>query len=153
MDSVLKTNWNRTVRENDLVIVVGDMVWTQGSSENIKNYLKELNGRIILVVGNHCKKSYSFYMANGIDFVCERFVWEFNGKRILFIHDPARVSVDERLKYHYVIHGHQHNSTPFVREVFGIPYINVSVENINYTPINLTTVLSRLTQGFYSKRM
>lgn len=152
MDTKLIANWNRTVRPQDMVIVVGDFIWTGGSSIKIKDYLKQLNGRIILVLGNHDKKSYNFYMNAGIQFVCDRFVWEFNGKRILFIHDTGHVSDEERMKYPYVIHGHNHQNKPLVRKEGNTYFINVSVENIKYTPLNLITLLSRLVQGYFDKK-
>lgn len=152
MDKKIRENWNRTVREQDIVIVLGDMVWTKGSSEKMKQYLQELNGRIILVVGNHDNKSTSWYLANGLDFVCDRFVWEFNGKKILFLHDPENVSEEERNKYQYVIHGHRHQNGPFIKEINKCILVNVSVEQIKYIPLNLITLLSRLTQGFYASK-
>jgi len=150
MDKKITCNWNSIVRPQDLVICLGDFVWTGGASEKIKDYIKALNGRIILVAGNHCKKSYSWYMSNGVQFVCDRFVWEFNKKRILFIHDYNNVSVEERKKYNYVLHGHAHQNLPLVRMIDDVPFVNVSVENIAYKPMNLITLLSRLTQGYYA---
>jgi len=153
MDKKMKDNWNRIVRPQDMVIVIGDFVWTGGKPDKIKEYLSKLNGRIILVVGNHDRKGYSWYMTNGINFACDRFVWDFNGKRILFVHDPANVSVEERQKYDYVIHGHQHGNVPFIHYIEDKTFINVSVENIKYEPTNLIILLSRLSQGFYKKKV
>jgi calcineurin-like phosphoesterase family protein len=152
MTKDITSRWNRVVRPQDLIIVLGDWIWTGGAADIIKERIKLFNGRIVLVLGNHDKKGYTWYMANGVQFCCDRFVWEFNGKKILFVHDPAHVSVEERQKYQYVIHGHLHQNSPLIRHIDGCTFVNVSVEKINYTPLNLTTLLCRLTQGYYDRK-
>lgn len=42
--------WNNVVAPGDLTYVLGDMIWTVNSVENI---LPKLNGQIILIKGNH----------------------------------------------------------------------------------------------------
>jgi len=151
MTEVIKTRWNRVVRPQDVIIILGDFIWTGGAADLIKEYIKLFNGRMILVMGNHDKKGYSWYMNNGVQFVCDRFAWEFNGKRILFIHDPANVSSEELQKYNYIIHGHHHQNSPLVYTHKGVTHVNLSVENLKYEPINLVTLLSKLTQGYYTR--
>lgn len=152
MDERMKKNWNATVKEGDVVIHLGDLIFTAGSAEVIKTRIAELNGRIILVKGNHDRKGNIWYLNNGIDFVCDRFVWDYNGKRILFVHNPAHVSPEDILKYHYILHGHQHNNTPFITKVGKCTFVNLSVEHIKYTPIPLVTLLNRLGQGYYNNK-
>jgi calcineurin-like phosphoesterase family protein len=152
MTKQLSSNWNRAVRPQDIGIVLGDYIWTGGPAEQIKEKIKLFNGRIILVLGNHDKKGYSWYMSNGIDFVCDRFAWNFNDKRVLFIHDPENVSIEERNKYQFVLHGHQHQNSPLVRQIGQCTFVNLSVENINYSPINLIVLLNRLSQGYYDRK-
>lgn len=151
-DTRMKTLWNATVREQDMVIHLGDLSFTAGSSELIKQRLKELNGRIILVRGNHDRKSTMWYLTNGIDFICDRFVWEYNNKRMLFVHNPAHVSPDEYKKYQYVLHGHCHGNVPFITKRDDCTFINLSVEHLKYTPLSLLTLLNRLTQGYYEQK-
>lgn len=151
-DEKMLTLWNATIRPQDMVIHLGDIIFTAGSSEKVKEVLSKLNGRKILVNGNHDKKSYNWYMTNGFDFVCDRFSWDFNRKRILFVHNPAHVSQDELLKYNFVICGHSHNNVPFVTHDGTCTFVNVSVEHLDYKPMSLIPLLNRLSQGFYEKR-
>lgn len=44
-------NWNDIVSPNDMVIHMGDVSW--GTSGQIANILKQLNGKKVLVTGNH----------------------------------------------------------------------------------------------------
>ena len=151
MDKTQIQRWNQTVKPHDLVIHVGDYVWTQGESASIAEIIKSMNGRKVLIRGNHDRKSYAWYLANGIDFICEKCTWDYNGKSILFIHNPNKVTAEELKNHKYIIHGHQHNSTPFLTKKNKTTIINVSVEHLKYTPISLTTLLHRLGQGYYEK--
>lgn len=52
----LKENWNSKITENDTVILLGDHSWAlklEDSREDLEFIHKELNGRKILVKGNH----------------------------------------------------------------------------------------------------
>jgi len=149
MDDHLINNWNSTVKQNDIVYVVGDFIWTQGSSQLIKELIKKLNGRIILIMGNHDRKTVSFYLSNGIQFACNKFVGRFINKNVLFIHNPAEATSADIASSEYIIHGHLHGRTPLISTRFGRKFINVSAENVNYTPINLETLLNRLTHNVY----
>jgi calcineurin-like phosphoesterase family protein len=151
MDEKLTTFWNATVRPIDMVICLGDFVWTKGLSEVIKERIKKLNGRIILVRGNHDKKSNMWYMSNGVQFICDRFVWDYNGKRVLFIHNPDHITSDDYTRYDFILHGHCHNNVPFMRRVGKVFLVNLSVEHTKYRPMPLIPLLNRLAQGYYDK--
>lgn len=51
MDEVMVERWNETVQPGDLVYHLGDFAF--GSVEKVENYRNRLNGRIILIQGNH----------------------------------------------------------------------------------------------------
>lgn len=152
MDNKMRSLWNHTVRPEDLVIHIGDFVWTKGNSERIKEVIKSLNGRKILVRGNHDKKSYSWYLSNGIDFVNDRFSWDYNGKRVLFIHNPDHIDSGEYSRYDIVLHGHVHRNHPFMSRVVNTYVINMSVEQIKYRPMNLLPLFNRIVQGYYKEK-
>jgi len=48
MDETLIKNWNERIQPRDLVYVIGDFSW-----KNPEIYVKQLNGRIILIAGGH----------------------------------------------------------------------------------------------------
>jgi len=144
MHNVMIKLWNNTIRPQDIVIHLGDIVLTKGDSSNLKFIIKQLNGRKILVKGNHDRKSYSWYLNNGFDFICEKFNWYYNRKKILFLHDPNKITVEDTKKYNFIIHGHIHNKKNMIRKRKKCTLINVSVEKTNYFPLNLHTLLEKL---------
>ena len=48
----LIANWNNTVAKEDIVYMLGDFTLSR-NKEYIKSLLQRLNGKIILVMGNH----------------------------------------------------------------------------------------------------
>ena len=108
---------------------------------NVKNHtlFVELRGKTF-VTGN----SYHFYLNNGIDFICERFSWYYNRKKILFLHDPNKITLADTRKYNYIIHGHIHHKKNMIRKRGKCILANVSVEKLNYFPILLITLLNKI---------
>ena len=52
MDEALIYNWNKKVKKNDTVYIVGDFVWKKS---DLERYAERLKGNKILIVGNHDK--------------------------------------------------------------------------------------------------
>ena len=63
MDRALIKNWNETVSNNDTVLVLGDVGF--GSKEYIGSLIKQLNGKKILIMGNHDNWSEQAYRDMG----------------------------------------------------------------------------------------
>lgn len=144
MDLTMLKRWNSTVTDNDLVIHLGDFVFTKGDSVKVANTIKSLKGRKALIKGNHDRKSYSWYLNNGIDFICERMVWRWGNKRILFIHNPNNIKYTDFRDYDLIIHGHWHEKGTYIYRKRNCLLINVSVEKINYIPKRLVTLVNLL---------
>lgn len=149
MNNTMIKRWNTVVKPEDLVIHIGDIIFTKGESKAISDMIAKLNGRKILIKGNHDRKSYSWYLTHGFDFICERMIWEFNRKKILFIHSPHEISHNDYRTCRYIIHGHSHNKGQFLHKKKNCKIVNISVENIKYTPISLITLLNKIQQGCY----
>jgi calcineurin-like phosphoesterase family protein len=141
MDEAIIANWNRVVDDEDLVLCLGDFCF--GTKDNIPYYTRRLRGRKILIKGNH-DRSRSLYLDAGFQEVMSEFVLHpeqaGNKKTILFCHKPRmgiRCDVAN-------IHGHIHEQTldPTIFEIGN--YFNVSVENIDYTPIDLQEIIKRM---------
>lgn len=130
MDETMVANWNSVVSPKDRVYHLGDFCMKRKDLW----FFPRLNGRICLVLGNHDiwkRKDYDKYAPN-ID--------TFNGARML----PGlgwvctHIPVHERQfqgRWTHNIHGHLHCNT-----VGDDRYFNVSVEQINYTPIELEEI-------------
>lgn len=52
MNRELIERWNRKVSKEDIVYVLGDMIWKSGN-DKAEEIIKSLNGKIILIKGNH----------------------------------------------------------------------------------------------------
>jgi len=132
MNRKLINNWNSTVKKTDTIYHLGDFAF--GNKEYIIELLSKLNGKKILIMGNHCrriKKNPSWWIDVGFDVVYQYPVI-YNDNFILS-HEP----VDEIGRF-INIHGHLHD-----KSIDG-NYHNVCVENANYKPINLDKLISRL---------
>lgn len=51
MNRVMAERWNRKVRDNDEVVIIGDLSW--GSAKQTRELLDRLRGRLYLIQGNH----------------------------------------------------------------------------------------------------
>ena len=54
MEDVLTENWNKRVKANDTVYILGDVSWFNNGADN-RALLNSLNGKKILIRGNHDK--------------------------------------------------------------------------------------------------
>ena len=111
MDSALIENWNKKVKKNDTVYVLGDIVWDK---KLVGYYMERLAGTKILIAGNHdstwvrrdeCKA----YFEKTLPYLEAHL----NGHPITMCHYPmlewasSREELGRKLGYH--IHGHIHN--------------------------------------------
>ena len=120
--------WNSVVSKDDIVIHNGD--FCLGKNYELMEITKELNGKIILIRGNHDRFSTKQYKDSGI---FEIYKDDFIVDDICFIHRP----IGDNQKFKYVIHGHIHANS---HECTTLNHYNVSVEMINYTPIKLEDI-------------
>ena len=127
MNSTMITNWNNTVKENDTVFVLGD-VFFKINKELIASITNSLRGKKILIIGNHDNHPPSFYMEVG--FANAYYYPILYEEKYIFSHYPL-----EDTHGYINIHGHIHEKV--VGDRF---HINVGVERINYTPINILSI-------------
>lgn len=93
----------KRLTEEDVLIHLGDVCI--GKDEEVHNkYIIPIKSKKWLIAGNHDKKSYSWYLEHGWDFVSESVLFYFRGKKILFTHAPAPDG-----NYDINIHGHLHD--------------------------------------------
>lgn len=133
MNLAIRDNWNSVVAPEDKVYHLGDVyMGARGRSrEEIEAFLKSLNGKKRLILGNHDA---------GHDHVIQR-VFEkiylirwFKEYGIVLSHIPMHI---DSIKKDYVnVHGHIHEKLSPKG-----PYRNVSVEWTNYRPIEITEIL------------
>lgn len=125
MDNTIINNWNKHIKKNDMVYILGDVSFY--NKAKTAEIIEQLNGRKFLILGNHDKKNHfnkeQFELISQYPIIIENFY--------ILSHKP--VFVNENMPY-LNIHGHLHS-----KKMIG-QYFNVSVECIDYTPIDLKTL-------------
>lgn len=139
MNEVIMTNWNFTVKDDDLVIIFGDLAYGKGSKEVLKSILPQLKGHKFLIRGNHDYETTTWYMRYGIEKVYGPQIWDDKWPNTILSHAPVPCKAPV-----INIHAHIHNLLHIAEE--GI-YKCVSVEQINYTPVNLDKLIEGMRSG------
>lgn len=122
MDAALIANWNSVVKSNDSIYHLGDVVMNRRHLATIKL----LNGRKKLILGNHDIFDHSDYTQHFL-----RLHGSHKLDNLLLSHIPLHPDSVPHWALANV-HGHIH-----AMNIDDPLYFNVSVENINYTPISL----------------
>lgn len=114
--------WNETVSNNDTVFVLGDFAFGR---EAVTQIAPRLNGRKILIKGNHDTLPNEFYRSCGFEEVSKYpILFEF----FLMSHEPLILS--ETTPY-FNYYGHIHNDPKYIETPTSKC---VSVERIGYRP-------------------
>lgn len=123
-DNLIIQNWNNTITKQDVVYILGDLTLEKTDL----SIIKKLNGNKNLILGNHDCASISEYLKyfNKV-FGIKKY------KGYWLSHCPIHPS---ELRGKKNIHGHIHDlNITLDDETLDDRYINVSCEQINYTPI------------------
>jgi calcineurin-like phosphoesterase family protein len=127
MNETMVDNWNKVVSPIDKVYHLGDVLFTKKWLDLI---LPRLNGTKVLIKGNHDNLKLSQYQQYFKDV---RAVWVLD--KLVLSHIPIHPESLSRWKAN--VHGHLHgNSLDDPR------YFNVSVEKVNYTPVDFEYIRS-----------
>lgn len=118
--------FNSVVMKDDLVYILGDVGFTP--AKELKPLIQKLNGRKILIVGNHDKFTDGEYLSMGFIQVHRHPVY-FSTNIIL-----SHIPIIEAYNNPWVInvHGHVHNGKINLSN-----YFNVNVEENDFLPINM----------------
>lgn len=140
MDEALVANWNAVVDDKDRVYHLGDVVINRRCLKT----LERLKGRLCLIKGNHDIFRLNDYLPYFDDIRAYQVV-QHEGAKVIMSHIPVH---EESLgRWGFNVHGHLHANLVMrtdkhpKRLVPDTRYINVSVEQINYTPKLLQELL------------
>jgi len=134
MDDHMVEQWNSRVKPGDKIYHLGDVMF--GDKEYFQKLWPKLHGQKRLIVGNHDDIK---YLSSG-SFFSKVHMWRmFPEFGLMLSHTPLHISTLRRGAPNDLdsptmlnVHGHIHqNSSPEG------PYRNVSVEAIDYTPVNI----------------
>ena len=133
--------YNSVVDKDDLVYILGDVGFTP--MKDLSPLIQRLNGRKVLVLGNHDKGTEGEYRKMGfIDVKDSPFYYS---SSIILSHEPAYEAFNN--PYVYNIYGHLHQA------VVDLPnYINANVELCDYKPISLRELQEKIKNEVKSRR-
>ena len=134
MNAALIANWNARVRDGDTVYILGD--FCMSGAANTANFARQLNGRKVLVPGNH--DTFAFnpkFDPSVFDEIIDRAMCTvsdpFIERKIVLCHFPLAAW---RRKENGALHfyGHVHNSTdelyPYMQEIENSFNVGVDVQ-------------------------
>ena len=133
MDSELIQRWNSTVKQEDKVYHLGDVAMSKRHLEVVGM----LNGTKVLIKGNHDREKLSMYSRLFKDVRAYHLLDNY-----ILSHVPIHPGSKGRFKGN--IHGHTHyNAVHNEKGELDNWYFPVSVEHINYTPIDFEEIKKR----------
>lgn len=123
MNDAIVRNWNQRVKTSDTVFHLGDFCWDE---KRFDEFMTRLNGRIILIKGNHDKGNRSILTEATI---------EFGGHEWKLIHDSEFAS------HNFVLCGHVHEL--WKTKSHGAQLlVNVGVDVWGFKPITINEILA-----------
>ena len=115
MNEYMIEKWNKKVRKNDDVVIIGDLSW--GNVQETNTLLQRLKGKLYLVCGNHDR------FVNNKEMNPDRFKWikhyaelSDNRRKVVLCHYPimcynGQYRVDEKGEPKtYMLYGHVHDT-------------------------------------------
>lgn len=133
MDNTMLSNWNKIVKDEDIVYVLGDF----GADGQESFMLSQLKGSKYLIKGNHDTNSNDYYRKAGFKEVydCPIIIKDF----WILSHEP--LYVNSNMPYANLF-GHVHNSPLF--KTYSRQHYCVSVERIDYAPISFDEIIRKI---------
>lgn len=151
MNEALIENWNRKVRPEDEIYLIGDFAYR--SACPVAEYLRRLNGQKHLIIGNHelwiqSDPSLSRFFVS----VSHMQVIRLDNAAITLCHYPmfewngSRRALDQRTSRSWLIHGHIHNwrdidSFRYIQEKLPCA-LNAGVDINQYEPVSFEELLA-----------
>jgi calcineurin-like phosphoesterase family protein len=148
MNSIIINNWNSIIKQKDTVYVLGDFVF--GTRNMWQEYCYKLNGKKILIIGNHDERNLTVtdMLKSGFDSVHSKLEIKIDDYNVLLSHYPYKSLINEydkkfldimiEDKDQWLLHGHIHN---FNKNIVNENMINVGVDLHNFSPISEIQIL------------
>jgi len=126
------------LEEQHTLICLGDICIGK-DKEVHERFVWPLKCSKVLVMGNHDRKSWSWYMDHGWDLVCKGFELNMFGKKLFFSHEPKWWNKEWDIN----VHGHLHNSGHRKNKVIEKVHRLIALEETGYKPVNLRKLIER----------
>lgn len=139
MDEAMIKNWNSVVQPNDTIYHIGDVSFYRDHTKTA-NILRRLNGRKIIILGNHdvdrdgvphpvFKEFFEQVHSFGLEIKIEK-------QRIILCHYAMKVW-NRSHRESWQLYGHSHGTIP---DPIDALQLDVGVDCHNYTPISFQQV-------------
>lgn len=142
MNEAILARWNAVVKPDDEIYHLGDVML--GDNEVGMNYLKQLNGKIHIVVGNHDTDTrIALYKeAPNVVEIAQAIKIKYKGYHFYMSHYPSftgSLQQEDLKKTTCNLFGHTHQFTNFYQN---IPFMyHVGMDSHNCTPITIDKVI------------
>ncbi len=146
MEQRIIENWNRKVKPEDTVYILGDFCWG-GNVKRIKGLLDSLNGKKTLVIGNHDRLDNYYKTSSFVDIVQYKEI-RIGDDWICMNHFPI-AEWDGYYYGSYHLYGHTHGTFNLAEETLKRKRPNgncwdVGVDNNNFEPVNFEEIKEKI---------
>jgi calcineurin-like phosphoesterase family protein len=151
MDEYMIEQWNETVEPHDTVLHLGDFFLT--NTKRQIEIMKRLNGKIILIRGNHDGQSRTKLVERlGFKAVYDSFTLMIDDFTFILTHRPMELSIEDEFYFdsHNIIniHGHTHG----IKEEKSKFHKCVSAENFLLKPVKLKRLIKFIEGDKYERK-
>jgi len=147
MNNKLVENWNKEVKPDDEIYILGDFM--NGSGTEANTILERLNGIKYLVKGNHDEylEDENFNKSH-FQWIKEYYILKYKGRNFILFHYPI-FEWQGFFKKDYHLYGHVHNQFKYKSQqerfrVLSKYAVNVCVDVCKYKPICIDTIIERV---------
>lgn len=133
MNDALVENWNSRVDKGDYVVIVGDFAFSRH-----QEWINILNGKKILVRGNHDKMSHD--VERNFTSTHEMLLKKINGQHIFFCHYAMRTWPGPYQRTWH-LYGHTHGRMP---ESSDFMSCDVGVDVWGYAPVSFDMIAEKM---------
>jgi calcineurin-like phosphoesterase family protein len=133
-ETILRKTKN-IVMPGDVLIHLGDIALYRDEYWN-KQLRAACAGKMWLIRGNHDKKTVTWYLEMGWDFVGDEILLHMYGKRVLFTHRPAPDGDHYDLNIHGHLHANKHHAPG------GDKHRLVYMEH-EYSPVSVRSIVEK----------
>lgn len=163
MNQTLIDNWNAVVESDDTVYVLGDMFY-RVNADKAESILKELNGNIIYIFGNHekllksDKRLVDTYFESTHDYLELDYKYKGKNHKIVLCHYPIPTFNGHYRNNSTLFYGHVHNAKEQCLSVYSqllnftssnepnthrMLNVGVMMDYMNYTPQSIPYLLEK----------
>lgn len=147
MNEALIDHWNSVVPESGLVFVLGDIFYKSGSLAQCRDIMARLNGRKVLIAGNHDLFHRQEYLDMGFTEARDYLELLAGWRRIVLSHYPL-LEWNGFYRGAWHLHGHALGRSSH----FSSRVLDVGVDAQNYRPVSLERVSELLKDGMEKDR-